>query len=154
MYGKSTGRFHKILFVDWIFSIHLFLTLYMTGLIWFVQVVHYPLMGKVGREAFVSYERAHTRLTSWVTAPQMVAELATGAWLWYESMGINVFGLNFLMILLLWMSTFFIQVPLHNHLSRVFSEKHHRRLARTNWIRTALWTARGVLLLVHAAGNN
>ena len=29
------------------------------GLIWIVQVVHYPLFGRVGREGFAAYESAH-----------------------------------------------------------------------------------------------
>ena len=29
-----------------------FATLFMVGLIWFVQIVHYPLYAKVGREQF------------------------------------------------------------------------------------------------------
>ena len=34
--------------MDWVYKIHLLFTLYMLGLIWFVQVVHYPLMGTAG----------------------------------------------------------------------------------------------------------
>jgi hypothetical protein len=35
--------------------VHGFATLYMTGLIWFVQLVHYPLFAQVGRHAHLSY---------------------------------------------------------------------------------------------------
>ncbi len=130
-----------------LFKAHLFFTLYMAGLIWFVQVVHYPLMGKVGEADFISYENAHTRLTSWVTAPPMLLELGSGAFLLYFSPSSMVFQANLLGIALLWASTFFIQVPLHNQLSRAFSYRAHRRLVNSNWIRTALWTGRGILLL-------
>ena len=34
-------------------------TLYMVGVIWMVQLVHYPLYNKVGREAFPEYETRH-----------------------------------------------------------------------------------------------
>ena len=49
----------------------------MTGLIWFVQVVHYPLLARVGAASFVEYERAHVRRTTWVVAPAMLVEAAT-----------------------------------------------------------------------------
>lgn len=52
-------------------------TLFMTGLIWFVQVVHYPLFGSAGRDIFAGYERAHQRRTGWVVGPPMLVELAT-----------------------------------------------------------------------------
>ena len=32
---------------------------YLTGLIWFVQRVNYPLMREVGDDAFVAYENRH-----------------------------------------------------------------------------------------------
>ena len=46
-------------------------TLFMTGLIWFVQVVHYPLFDRVGAARFVPYHAAHSRRTSWVVAAPM-----------------------------------------------------------------------------------
>ena len=130
-----------------LFKIHLFLALYLTGLIWFVQVVHYPLMGKVGKAYFVAYENAHTRLTSWVTAPPMLLELGTGATLLYLNPGLALFQVNLIAIVLIWASTFFIQVPLHGRLSQAFSEPAHRKLVRSNWIRTVLWTGKAVLLV-------
>ena len=60
-----------------ILLIHIFATLFMTGLIWFVQVVHYPLFGNVGDEQFKTYEELHQRLTTWVVVPAMLVEIAT-----------------------------------------------------------------------------
>ena len=130
-----------------LYKIHLFLALYLTGLIWFVQVVHYPLMGKVGVDFFAAYENAHTRLTSWVTAPPMLLELGTGAALLYLHPASGLFLGNLVAIALIWASTFFIQVPLHGRLSEAFSEAAHRKLVQSNWIRTVLWTGKGGLLL-------
>lgn len=53
-------------------------TLFMVGVIWFVQVVHYPLMAHVGRAEAVAYEKSHTRRTGWVVGPPMLIELGTG----------------------------------------------------------------------------
>ena len=56
-------------------ALHAFATIYMCGLIWFVQVVHYPLHGLVGQDSFVSYQAAHVRRTSWVVIGPMLLEL-------------------------------------------------------------------------------
>ena len=56
---------------------HLAVTLFMVGVIWFVQVVHYPLFAKVGSERFVLYSKAHSRLTTYVVGPPMLVEAAT-----------------------------------------------------------------------------
>jgi hypothetical protein len=45
-----------------------------------------------------------------------------------------------------WLSTAAVQVPLHGRLAREYEEQAHRALVRTNWVRTAAWTARGALV--------
>ena len=49
-------------------------TLPMVGLIWFVQIVHYPLFGEVGHDRFADYERNHQNRTTLVVAPLMLVE--------------------------------------------------------------------------------
>jgi hypothetical protein len=44
-------------------------------------------------------------------------------------------------------STLALQVPAHGRLGAAFDPHTHARLVRTNWIRTALWTVRGLLAL-------
>jgi hypothetical protein len=51
---------------------HLAATLFMIGVIWFVQVVHYPLFSRVGPEKFSLYSEAHSRLTTYVVGPPML----------------------------------------------------------------------------------
>lgn len=124
-------------------------SLLLTGLVWFVQWVHYPLMAQVGQAAFVRYEQEHTRRTSWIVAPLMLLELGTAIWLcWQPPYASLVWGINLGGVVALWASTFLIQVPLHNRLSIVFEADVHRRLVATNWLRTALWTLRSMLLVV------
>jgi hypothetical protein len=52
----------------------------MTGLIWFVQVVHYPLFRAVGSSGYAAYQERHMRLTKVVVVPRMLLEAATAAW--------------------------------------------------------------------------
>ena len=49
-------------------------TLALTGLVWFVQVVHYPLLARVGPSSFAAYEQEHVRRTTWLAVPLMVTE--------------------------------------------------------------------------------
>ena len=133
-----------------VFLVHSAATLGMFGLIWFVQIVHYPLFAHVGRDRFSAYEQAHTRWTTWVVGPGMIAEAATGvALLSIRPAVIHVslvwIGLGFLASI--WLSTALIQVPLHRKLNDGFDPAAHRSLVRSNWVRTAAWTARAMLVL-------
>jgi hypothetical protein len=122
----------------------------MIGVIWFVQIVHYPLFGHVGRDGFAAYEAEHSRRTSIVVMPPMLVELATGAWLALRppaGMPGWVFAAGFALIVIVWLSTFLLQVPRHTLPGRGFDDRAHRALVATNWIRTAAWTGRGILLL-------
>jgi hypothetical protein len=67
----------------WIVMAHAFCTVAMAGLIWFVQVVHYPLFFAVGTREFPRYEVLHSRRTGHVVAPLMLGELTTASWLFF-----------------------------------------------------------------------
>ncbi len=126
----------------------IFTTLYMTGLIWFVQVVHYPLFGKVGLSNFTTYESQHTMRTGWVVAPIMLLELAsTSLLMLYRPHFIQPYEAIVLVLLTIgvWASTFFIQVPLHSTLIGGMDWESIRKLVSSNWIRTVLWTCKGLL---------
>jgi hypothetical protein len=138
--------------------IHAAATLYMTGLIWFVQAVHYPLFGRVGPAGYADYQKAHMDRTAWVTAPPMLVEAAASALLaWLARRDPAAAGLSpsavaavWLGLALtagLWVSTFGFQVPEHGRLAKGYDTASHRRLVAGNWFRTAAWTARGGLAL-------
>ena len=133
---------------NWILGIHILVSFYMFGLIWFVQVVHYPLFRKVGQADWLEYEKAHTHFTSFVTAPIMIIELGTAALLWWWSdPNLPQWWLltNFILVVALWLSTFMIQVPLHNQLLKAHAEKAIQKLVHSNWIRTVIWTVKAVV---------
>jgi hypothetical protein len=135
---------------NWFLLLHLAATGAMVGIIWFVQVVHYPLFARAGGNGFGWYASAHARWTGWVVGPPMVVEALTGLLLlrWLPD-GIPAFTtwIGLLLILMLWASTFLVQVPYHTDLARGWNPVVLRRLIMTNWLRTLLWTARGVLVL-------
>lgn len=136
--------------MKWLLLAHVAATLTMFGVILVVQVVHYPLFGKVGAASFAAYEAGHTRLITYVVFPPMVLELLTALALvvwrplglpgWQVWTGLALVGV-------IWLSTALLQVPLHQTLGAGFDAAAHRRLVTTNWIRTAAWSARAALVL-------
>jgi hypothetical protein len=125
----------------------------MVGLIWFVQVVHYPLFGRVGDAAFVAYEREHTNLTGYVVIPFMLLELASALYLLADRpawMPLTAAWASLVLVGVAWLSTFALSVPQHEVLMGGFDARAHGLLVATNWFRTGAWTARGVLLGVVA----
>lgn len=131
--------------------VHFASTWAMVGLIWFVQLVHYPLFAHVGPQHFVEYESRHTRQTTYVVAMLMPVEAGTGLWLLVAPPlgtdgGLLLAGMA--LIALLWAATLIWQVPLHRTLSVAHDPRVVDRLVRSNWFRTLAWSLRGVLVLV------
>ena len=123
---------------------------FMTGLIWFVQIVHYPLLPEVGEAIYPRYQAGHMKRTGWVVAPVMLVELVTAvAAIWAPPPGLSGFAVWTGLALLgaIWLSTFLFQIPAHDRLSRGLDRPTQQLLVRGNWIRTIAWTSRAVLLL-------
>lgn len=121
----------------------------MTGLVLFVQVVHYPLLTYVGREEFASYIRQHQAWTSWIVAPIMGLEAMTAGLLiaWFpDAMVSSTFMTAVALLIVIWASTVFWQVPIHVKLTRGYQVDHVRNLVRSNWLRTIAWSARSLIL--------
>ena len=130
----------------WLLLVHTAATLYMTGVIWFVQIVHYPLFARVGQPGFSEYEREHVRRTGWVVAGPMLVELAcamTIVWV----VGGPLAWIGLVLAGIIWISTWLWQVPAHRRLEAGFDAAVHARLTRTNWVRAAAWTVRSVIAL-------
>ena len=124
-------------------------TWFMFGLIWFVQVVHYPLFEKVESAHFATYQKYHQRLTTFVVGPPMLVEAFSTILLVYfippnVPLGLVLTGIVLLFVI--WISTAALQVPCHSKLEKEFDAPVHRRLVVSNWIRTIGWTARGAIV--------
>ena len=133
-----------------IFLLHLAATLAMTGIIWFIQIVHYPLLTLVGAAGFTTYEAAHIRLAIWTVIPFMGTELSTGGLLlWCRPSGVTrgQVWCGLALLGLIWGSTVLLQVPQHHILASGFDAAAHQRLVASNWIRTIAWSARSWLVL-------
>lgn len=133
--------------MKFILLVNLASTLFMTGVIWFVQVVHYPLFNRVGTETFTTYEAMHATLTTLVVFPAMMIELLSAALLLLNYKDDWRLWAGLFLLIVIWISTMFIQVPKHNELSVGFNATVHASLVATNWIRTIAWSIRSLLTL-------
>jgi hypothetical protein len=140
--------------VNYFLLAHLAATLYMVGVVWFVQVVHYPLFSRVGPEKFSLYSEAHSRLTTYVVGPPMLTEAATALLLVFrrpEGVPLAAALTGLALVVVVWLSTALLQVPRHTTLGSGFDRRAWSGLVLSNWVRTVAWSARGGLVLWMAA---
>lgn len=136
----------------WTLLLHAGATCAMTGLIWFVQIVHYPLFAAVDPASFAAYHHAHTRLTTFVVAPLMLLELATGVIIATSHLASPTSAwLGLALLVVVWGATFGLSVPRHDVLAAGFAADAHAALVASNWVRTVAWTARAGLALAMIA---
>lgn len=121
----------------------------MVGLIWMVQVVHYPMLAAYSQLSPVTAVVDHQRRISWVVGPLMAVDGVTALILLVNrppTMGaVEAWAATALVGVALG-STVLVQVPLHARLARGHDPRTAARLIAANWVRTVAWTARGVLL--------
>ena len=128
--------------------------LVMTGVIWFVQLVHYPLFAGVGADQWQGYHREHSRRTAWVVVAPMTIDLATSVALVAAvpdgvSPALPVAGA--VAAVVTWGATGLLAVPAHRHLGDGWHGGVGRRLTSTNWVRTAAWSLHSLIVLAALA---
>jgi hypothetical protein len=131
--------------------INAFATCVMVGVIWFVQLVHYPLLATIGIDRAPEIAVEHQRRTGWVVGLPMAAEGVTTLWLVFDSpSGVHVVlpYVGGILLAIALGSTIFLSVPLHEKMSNSPSADIGAQLVRTNWPRTIAWTLRGVLTAI------
>ena len=134
--------------------VHTAVTLVNVGVIWIVQVVHYPLFAHVGAPAWPGYHAEHLRRISRVVGPTMLLEAATAVALLVmppDGVGRALPAAGLVGVALVWGSTWLVQVPGHRRLAGGFDAAVHARLVAGNRFRTAVWTLRGLLVLAMVA---
>jgi hypothetical protein len=128
-------------------SLHLVTSSALMGLIWMVQVVHYPSFHFIPSSDYVSYAVFHTQRITWVLAPLMIAEMIFTLLMPFEAYRSSwTMTLSIVLVLIIWGSTFFIQVPLHGVLAKSKDVEAINALISSNWIRTIAWSLKTFIL--------
>lgn len=136
---------------EWVVVLNLIAAWTMTGVIWIVQLVHYPLLAVVGADRSVDVAVRHQRAISFVVGPPMAVEGVTTLWLladrpdgvaaWLPWAGAVCVGVALL-------STVLLSVPRHARMAAGPDPEVGAELVRTNWPRTIAWTMHGVIAMV------
>ena len=133
--------------MDFLFFLNVISAFLLTGVIWTIQLVHYPSFHFIDKLSFTNFHNFHERRISIIVMPLMLIELITSIALYIHNMWSIIFALNLLIVGLIWCSTFFVQVPIHSILSEKKDKNLIEKLVNTNWIRTFLWSTRMLLII-------
>ncbi|MEL7240197.1 MAG: hypothetical protein AAGK78_15170 [Planctomycetota bacterium] len=122
---------------------------FMVGLIWIIQVVHYAQFNLIGETNWAAYHQRHVTMITPVVGPMMLVELLSAIALLVrrpEALPAWIAWVSAALVLAMWVSTAAIQVPLHNKLAAGFDQSTYAALVNTNWLRTAGWSLRALLV--------
>ena len=126
---------------------HLIFTSIMTGVIWVIQIVHYPSFHFIEKELYTAFQKFHMNKISIIVIPIMLAELVTGMMLFLDKSSKSPFLIiSFVILVLIWLITGVFFSKAHNELIAGYQELVVNQLVAMNWIRTLLWTLRLLLL--------
>jgi hypothetical protein len=128
-------------------SLQLALTAYLVGLIWLIQLIHYPAFRAIAPERWQDFHQAHTAALGLLAGGPMILSLLVGCWLaWTEpsTRQYAVVGLE----VVAWIVTFTLSVPQHTRLAAGPDAAVIDFLIATNWIRTIAWSLKLGLLLM------
>ena len=122
----------------------------LNGLIWTIQVVHYPLFALVGPEPWLRYVIERQRRITWIVLPLMSVAVALSVALVARNPGVLAWC-NAVIAVGQFVVTGLVYAPLHGELARGFAVDRIHRLVRLNWLRTGGWTVQLAVATVLAA---
>ena len=135
-----------------ILEIHKFCCYFLTGLIWVIQLVHYPSFNFAQKDNFSTFMNFHQMRISLIVVPIMILELLLAVFLVYIKSS-SLSWINLILLLGIWLSTFILSVPKHANLTGGFSQEMVHSLVNTNWPRTILWSLRSILLIFNSTSH-
>ena len=112
----------------------------MCVVLWLVQLVIYPSFLRLKSSELIAWHKAYTFRVSFVILPLMFGQLALSI--------LSIVGdasalewTAFAFVLVCWILTFFVSVPLHRKIEQNdITRETRQKLITTNWPRTILWS--------------
>ncbi|MDP0491640.1 MAG: hypothetical protein Q7Q71_11365 [Verrucomicrobiota bacterium JB023] len=130
--------------------LHAFSVFALFGLIWTIQLVHYPAFRDIELRRFPAFHDRHSRNITFIVLPLMLVEIVTSVLLVMEHR--TALSLSLLVLAAAnWLTTFLIFVPIHRTISRRPRPGDLDGLVNLNWIRTLTWTAAAAVTLYRSA---
>jgi len=134
---------------NFIFYLHIITTSIMIGVIWVIQLVHYPSFHYIDRSSYELFQDFHMRNISWIVFPVMSVELVTGILLIQSPIfgsSNKLFFISMILLALIWFLTATLFISIHKNLSKGFNKDIINKLVNLNWLRTILWSLRIVFI--------
>ena len=134
---------------NFIFYLHIVATSIMIGVIWVIQLVHYPSFHYIDRNRYELFQDFHMRNISWIVFPVMSVELVTGILLIQSPIfgsSNKLFFISMILLALIWFLTATLFISIHKNLSKGFNKDIINKLVNLNWLRTILWSLRIVFI--------
>ncbi len=142
---------------DLVMQIQFFCCFFMTGVIWIIQLIHYPSFKFIDFKQFFTFQNFHTKTITFIVGPIMTLEIFTALYL----LILNEFSFFWItqtfLLIIIWLCTAFLSVPIHNLLAQPHISDSERLqiaqvLVKTNWPRTLLWSVRSLLFILAFKG--
>ena len=128
-----------------IYDLNNFSNIYLIAVSIIVQFIIYPSFKSYNENKFKNFHSGYTRKMFLIVGPIMTLELLCCIYLIYIDLTkISSLGL---ILLIIWVLTFFMIVPIHNKLNIKFESLEHSRLLKLNALRTLAWIFKFLLFI-------
>ena len=130
--------------------IHLIATSVMVGVIWTIQLVHYPSFHFIELNQYTTFQRFHMSRISYVVIPAMLTELFTLILIIISMDQVEPIILaSALLLIVIWLMTAVFFSGMHQKLTLGYDQGIVEKLVKLNWGRTLLWTLRLLLVSIY-----
>lgn len=126
---------------------HITSTSIMVGVIWVIQLVHYPSFKYVNESDYIIFQKYHMSNISYIVFPVMFTELITAILILFFGEESLFFMLSLICLFLIWVITGVLFTKFHNILQKGKDLKMIEKMIKANWMRTLLWTLRLIMIL-------
>ena len=127
-------------------DIHFLSTSLMVGIIWVIQLLHYPTFHFIKQSDYVEFQHFHMQRISFIVVPVMIIELLSGFMLVYYFRS-NLLILCLIILLVIWLITFVFFTKLHQSLLGGYDKIIVDKLVQINWSRTVLWSLKLIIMI-------
>ena len=127
-------------------KIHLLATAILTGAIWVIQLIHYPVFKYIDKSYFKLFMKFHVRGILIFVLPFMLIEIVSGTYLFIIGHNSILFLFSLVILYLIWISTLLIFSNYHKELQQDKDNDIINKLVKYNWFRALGWTVRLILI--------
>ena len=123
-------------------KINIYSNIYLIAISVMVQLIIYPSFKNYDNSNFRSFHSSYTKKMFFIVGPIMIIELLSTLYFVIK----NTFLFPSTIVALIWLTTFFLIVPVHNSLNSAFSIRTHKKLLRLNIVRTSFWVLKLLII--------